>query len=37
MRCSYIEIYNDICYDLLKEQEELREPLSIGEDANVIL
>lgn len=34
IRCSYIEIYMDQVYDLLKPQEELSEILSINEDVN---
>ena len=35
MRCSYIEIYTDNCFDLLKPQSELGDSLTITEDMNV--
>jgi len=35
IRCSYLEIYTDIVYDLLNEQDKLLETLTIGEDLNV--
>ena len=34
IRCSYIEIYMDQVYDLLKPQDQLAETLSINEDAS---
>lgn len=37
IRCSYLEIYTDLVYDLLKDQDHLFETLTIGEDLNVIL
>lgn len=37
VRCSYLEIYTDVVYDLLKEQDKLTETLTIGEDLNVII
>ncbi len=33
IRCSYIEIYTDLVFDLLKDQECMDETLSINEDA----
>ena len=32
-RCSYVEIYNENVFDLLREEETVSEPLSINEDA----
>ena len=37
IRCSYLEIYTDIVYDLLKPQDKLSETLTIAEDLNVFL
>lgn len=37
IRCSYLEIYTDLVYDLLKDPEHMTETLSIGEDFNVYL
>lgn len=37
LKCSYLEIYNDLVYDLLNPQNKLSETLSINEDQNVIL
>lgn len=36
LRCSYLEIYTDLVFDLLKDGEKMGETLSIGEDFNVI-
>ena len=33
IRCSYIEIYTDLVFDLLKDQECMDETLTINEDA----
>ena len=33
MRCSYVEIYNDQIYDLLKSPEKLGDTLQVSEDA----
>lgn len=35
LKCSYLEIYNDLVFDLLKSQSCLGETLSIHEDQNV--
>ena len=32
LRCSYVEIYNDIVYDLLKPPERLNETHTVNED-----
>ena len=34
LRVSYLEIYNDMVYDLLKQADKLNEPLTINQDAN---
>lgn len=34
MRCSYVEIYNEQVYDLLREEDSISEPLSLNEDKN---
>jgi hypothetical protein len=37
LRCSYLEIYTDLVFDLLKNQDKLHEVLTINEDTNVRL
>ena len=37
VKCSYIEIYNDLIFDLLRPTDKLAEFLSIGEDLNVFM
>lgn len=34
LRCSYVEIYNDQIFDLLKTTERLTETLAVSEDSN---
>ena len=34
VRCSYIEIYNEQIYDLLKPPSKLAEVLTVAEDSN---
>ncbi|KRX00715.1 P-loop containing nucleoside triphosphate hydrolase [Pseudocohnilembus persalinus] len=34
LKCSYVEIYTDFVYDLLKERDQLSETCSINEDQN---
>jgi hypothetical protein len=34
LRCSYVEIYNEQVYDLLRDEDSMNEPLTLNEDKN---
>jgi hypothetical protein len=34
LRCSYVEIYNEQVYDLLRDEDIINESLSLNEDKN---